>query len=234
MKIIFLFYSSRLEFISMATTAVSSKANPKKSTNSQTSMNDTPITEEELKTKETPINVNDVLRLRKPTKEYLTETDENVYKIDFIHFRIRDMKTNKVLFEVQREPEDDEIIDEVDPSAGRFVQYRFPSAFLKLKQVGALVGFKVGDREVKSFRMIERHFFRDQLIKSFDFDFGFCPPNTTNSIEHIYDMPEIDSKQMKEMIEQPYETKSDSFYFVDNQLIMHKKATYAFDLDHSH
>jgi hypothetical protein len=59
------------------------------------------------------------------------------------------------------------------------------------------VGFKVGDREVKSFRMIERHFFRDQIIKSFDFDFGFCPPNTTNSIEHIYDMPEIDSKQGK-------------------------------------
>ena len=45
--------------------------------------------------------------------------------------------------------------------------------------------------------MIERHFFRDQLIKSFDFDFGFCPPNTTNSIEHIYDMPEIDLKQSK-------------------------------------
>jgi hypothetical protein len=96
--------------------------------------------------------------------------------------------------------------------------------------------------------MIERHFFRDQLIKSFDFDFGFCPPNTTNSIEHIYDMPEMDSKQsksfflfihylsfvfflVKEMIEHPHETKSDSFYFVDNQLIMHKKATYAFDLD---
>lgn len=34
---------------------------------------------------------------------YLTDTDENVYKIDFVHFRIRDMKTNKVLFEVQRE-----------------------------------------------------------------------------------------------------------------------------------
>ncbi len=36
---------------------------------------------------------------------------------------------------------------------------------------------------------------------------------------------------VKEMIEHPHETKSDSFYFVDNQLIMHKKATYAFDLD---
>ena len=39
---------------------------------------------------------------------------------------------------------------------------------------------------------------------------------------------------VKEMIDHPYETKSDSFYFVDNQLIMHKKATYAFDLDNSH
>ena len=45
--------------------------------------------------------------------------------------------------------------------------------------------------------MIERHYFRDQLIKSFDFDFGFCPPNTRNSIEHIYEMPEFDSKQSK-------------------------------------
>jgi hypothetical protein len=57
------------------------------------------------------------------------------------------------------------------------------------------VGFTVGNREVKSFRMIERHYFREQLIKSFDFDFGFCPPNTRNSIEHIYEMPEFDSKQ---------------------------------------
>ncbi|CAF3689830.1 unnamed protein product [Rotaria sordida] len=217
----------------MATKAASSSKinseDPK--TDGKSPTNDTPITEEDLKQKETPINVSDVLRLKKSTKDYLTETDDNVYKIDFIHFRIRDMKTNKVLFEVQREPDDDEAMDEMDSSAGRFVQYRFPPSFLKLKQVGALVGFKVGDREVKSFRMIERHFFRDQLIKSFDFDFGFCPPNSTNSIEHIYDMPTMDSKQIKEMIEHPYETKSDSFYFVDNQLIMHKKATYAFDLD---
>ncbi|CAF5103825.1 unnamed protein product, partial [Rotaria magnacalcarata] len=95
------------------------------------------------------------------------------------------------------------------------------------------VEFTVGDREVKSFRMIERHYFRDQLVKSFDFDFGFCPPNTRNCIEHIYDMPEFDSKQIKEMIEHPNETKSDSFYFVDNQLIMHKKAAYSFDLGRS-
>ena len=36
---------------------------------------------------------------------------------------------------------------------------------------------------------------------------------------------------VEDMISHPDETKSDSFYFVENQLIMHKKATYAFDRD---
>ncbi|CAF0723620.1 unnamed protein product [Adineta ricciae] len=215
----------------MASTLISSKANSGKASNSSTadnaSSNDTAITEEELLEKDSPLTVDDVLRLRKATNNYLTETDENVYKIDFVRFRIRDMKTNAVLFEVERAHDDDDI----ELTAGRFVQYHFPPSFLKMKQVGALVDFTVGDREVKSFRMIERHYFRDQLIKSFDFDFGFCPPNTRNSIEHIYEMPELNSKQIKEMIEHPNETKSDSFYFVDNQLIMHKKAAYAFDRD---
>jgi len=31
------------------------------------------------------------------------------------------------------------------------------------------------------------------------------------------------------MIDNPFETKSDSFYFVDNKLIMHNKADYAYD-----
>lgn len=32
----------------------------------------------------------------------------------------------------------------------------------------------------------------------------------------------------KEMIENPYETKSDSFYFVNDVLVMHNKAEYAY------
>jgi GMP-PDE, delta subunit len=31
---------------------------------------------------------------------------------------------------------------------------------------------------------------------------------------------------VNEMIDNPYETKSDSFYFVDGKLIMHNKASY--------
>lgn len=39
--------------------------------------------------------------------------------------------------------------------------------------------------------MIERHYFRDHLLKSFDFDFGFCIPNSRNTCEHIYEIPQL-------------------------------------------
>jgi hypothetical protein len=52
----------------MASTLIASKSNSEKSTNRDTTENETPITEEELKKKETPITINDVLRLRKSTK----------------------------------------------------------------------------------------------------------------------------------------------------------------------
>ena len=34
---------------------------------------------------------------------------------------------------------------------------------------------------------------------------------------------------VQEMIQSPFETKSDSFYFVDDKLVMHNKADYAYD-----
>ena len=103
--------------------------------------------------------------------------------------------------------------------------------------------------------MIERHFFRDKLLKTFDFEFGYCIPNSKNTCEHIYEFPALSEKQsmrlyffsfrfqsalayiqfmtiyvaVQEMIAHPFETRSDSFYFVDNRLMMHNKADYAYD-----
>ena len=74
--------------------------------------------------------------------------------------------------------------------------------------------------------MIERHYFRGKCIKSYDFKFGFCMPNTTNTLEMIYDLPQLSDEEKKEMINAPYETKSDTFFFVDNQLIIHNRAAY--------
>lgn len=37
------------------------------------------------------------------------------------------------------------------------------------------------------------------------------------------------SPPVRQMVAHPYETRSDSFYFVDNKLIMHNKADYAYN-----
>ena len=76
--------------------------------------------------------------------------------------------------------------------------------------------------------MIERHYFRDELVKSFDFEFGFCIPGSTNTWDQVYSLPAMSPSLLEDMIQNPYETKSDSFYFVENKLIMHNKASYKY------
>lgn len=207
------------------------------------------------------ITPEDVKRLNCITEDYLCEPEANAYKIDFTKFKIRDIDSGRVLFEISKQdaPEDDfehcdaddaaaagDIADSssssaggdvangagangADSSAGRFVRYHFSPEFLKLKRVGATIEFTIGDKPVSQFRMVERHFFRNKLLKEFDFDFGFCIPNSTNSMEQIYDFPVLDNTTMKQMIENPWQTKSDSFYFVENKLIMHNKAEYSYN-----
>lgn len=57
--------------------------------------------------------------------------------------------------------------------------------------------FIVGNKPVANFRMIERHYFKETLLKSFDFDFGFCIPDSKNTCEHIYEFPTISNDQSK-------------------------------------
>uniref|UniRef100_A0A6I8Q8M9 short-chain acyl-CoA dehydrogenase n=1 Tax=Xenopus tropicalis TaxID=8364 RepID=A0A6I8Q8M9_XENTR len=153
----------------------------------------TPFREEEL------LGLNDlrpehVLGLSRVTENYLCKPEDNIYGIDFTRFKIRDLETGTVLFEISKpcsEQEEEEESTQLDASAGRFVRYQFTPAFLRLRKVGATVEFTVGDKPVKSFRMIERHYFRDRILKSFDFDFGFCIPNSRNTCEHMYEFPQL-------------------------------------------
>ncbi|XP_010003167.1 PREDICTED: protein unc-119 homolog B [Chaetura pelagica] len=166
---------------------------------------------------------------------YLCKPEDNIYNIDFTRFKIRDLETGTVLFEIakpsasEHNEEDEDDSSELDTSAGRFVRYQFTPAFLRLRTVGATVEFTVGEKPVSNFRMIERHYFRDRLLKNFDFDFGFCIPSSRNTCEHIYEFPQLSEDLIRLMVENPYETRSDSFYFVDNKLIMHNKADYAYN-----
>ncbi|CCW63642.1 unnamed protein product [Phytomonas sp. EM1] len=178
-----------------------------------------------------------VLSFTSPTDGFLCPITANTYKIEFYRFTIRDMDTNKEIFDVERDPACNEEFTaraaELSPEeadALRTIHYRFSSDFLHLRTVGAKVVFSVsGDEAVPNFRMIERHYFRNTLVKSFDFSFGFCIPHSVNTWESIYDMPKLDPAWQDAMIKSPFETVSDSFYFVGDKLIMHNKAYYAFD-----
>ncbi|XP_066144766.1 protein unc-119 homolog B isoform X2 [Euwallacea fornicatus] len=182
-----------------------------------------------------PVTPEDVLRLQKVSEKYLCEPDANVYEIDFTRFKIRDLDSGAVLFEIAKPVGSDgseitcEHNEHIDPNCGRFVRYQFTPQFLKLKTVGATVEFTVGSLPVNRFRMIEKHFFRDKLLKTFDFEFGFCIPYSRNTCEHIYEFPSLPQDLVNDMIANPFETRSDSFYFVDNCLIMHNKADYAYN-----
>ncbi|GFN99595.1 protein unc-119 homolog [Plakobranchus ocellatus] len=195
------------------------------------------ISEEELLRKDS-VTPDDVLRLGKSTEKYLCPPEANIYGIDFTRFKLRDIDSNQVLFEVAKPPpsydaeetEEQELADpDEDPNAGRFVRYQFTPQFLKLKTVGATVEFVVGDKPVNKFRMIEKHYFRDRVLKCFDFEFGFCIPHSRNTVEHIYEFPKLSDETIQEMVQHPYETRSDSFYFVEDRLIMHNKADYAYN-----
>jgi len=191
-------------------------------------------TEEELLAMDS-ISSADILSLKAATSPgcYFVDGRKNKYKIDFTRFKIRDINSGTTLFEIAKpesdpdEEEDDE--DDADEDSGRFVRYRFTAEFLKLESVGASVEFQVGPLPITNFRMIERHYFKEKMLKSFDFTFGFCMPNSKNTCEHIYEFPALSDEDIAEMVRHPYETRSDSFYFVDDKLIMHNKADYAYD-----
>eukprot|EP00064_Thunnus_orientalis_P006161 superscaffoldBa00000629_g6177 len=187
-----------------------------------------PVTTEEELRRNTVISPEDVLGLQKITKsffffspflDYLCSPEENVHMIDFTRFKIRDMETGTVLFEITKPPTPAGGKKQCDPNAGRFVRYQFTPAFLQLRQVGTFifclclcrVEFTVGDTPINNFRMIERHYFRDQLLKSFDFEFGFCMPSSKNTCEHIYEFPALSEEIMREMILHPYETQNITF-----------------------
>ena len=91
------------------------------------------VTEKELLSKN-HISPEDVLALNKITETYLCSPDANTFGIDFTRFKIRDMETNTVLFEIAKPPNadgDNSNQEGSDPNAGRFVRYHFTPEFLR-------------------------------------------------------------------------------------------------------
>lgn len=64
----------------------------------------------------------------------------------------------------------------------RFVQQ---CLVLKYFQIEIISFDSIGPNPIREFRMVERHYFREKLLKSFDFDFGFCIPDSKNACEQV-------------------------------------------------
>ncbi|KAI5096998.1 protein unc-119-like B, partial [Silurus meridionalis] len=174
-----------------------------------------------------PVTPQYVLTLAGYTPVYLCSPEDNIYNISFSRFKIRDLEGGSIILDLKRHCPT-EIKDAMETETGCFIQYRFTSSFLNLREIGATLEFTVGSKAINRFRLIERHYFREMLLKTFDFEIGFCIPYSRNTCEHIYCLPDLDTHTVEEMISHPFETRSDSFYFANNKLIMHHKAEYSF------
>lgn len=178
------------------------------------------------------ITPEDVIRLQRPTDGFLCPLSANTFGIEFLSFAIIDYETKNIIFEVGKDipPPADMSLDfsSVGEDVYRKIRYNFSEDVLKLPYIQTTLMFAVGDREVHDFRMIERHYFRNQLVKSFDFEFGFCIPGSVNTWDAVYSLPPLSDSLISDMIDNPFETQSDSFYFVNNKLIMHNKASYKY------
>ncbi|KIH64941.1 hypothetical protein ANCDUO_04741 [Ancylostoma duodenale] len=110
----------------------------------------------------------DVLRLNAITQDYLCKPSANVYDIEFTRFKIRDLDTDQVLFEIEKPPvvffyyniliflvrsrkiRPSQFLDSDDASeredqpaeAARYVRYRFSEDFLHLKRVSVMIVFQ--------------------------------------------------------------------------------------------
>lgn len=178
------------------------------------------------------ITPEDVVKLTKPTDGFLCPLSANTYGLEFLKFTITDYENKKIIFEVGKDipATSDVSIDfsAIGEDMYRKIRYNFSEDVLRLPVIETSLLFQVGQKEVRDFRMIERHYFKGKLVKSFDFKFGFCIPGSTNNWDALYDLPPMADSQIAEMIACPYETKSDSFYFVDGKLVMHNKASYKY------
>jgi len=179
------------------------------------------------------VNADYCRQLSKPTDTFLCPLSANNKSIDFCSFRVRslDEGNSRTLFEVAR-PDN---VPAPDPATlddnSRFIRYHFGPEFLNYNTLGTNLEFTIGDEPLNNFVMIERHYFRDQLINSYEFSLPFVIPGTRNTWEMIYTKPELNDEWKAALMSAPWESRSDSFYFVDDVLVMHNRAEYNFGVN---
>ena len=185
--------------------------------------------EEDIPAQEHPdvITADYVKKLTYPADRFLCKIKDNWPKFKFGGFKIMDYDTKMVLVEVPEQDQDEEISDE-DTPLSRVIRYNLGPDFLKLRTVVLSLTFSIGDQPIQNMEMVERHYFKGEVIRSYDFKFGFVIPNSTNTWDFTYDLPQLSPEKEEEIINNPWGVKSDSYFFADGKLIIHNRAIYSY------
>ncbi|KAF4725231.1 hypothetical protein FOZ63_009325, partial [Perkinsus olseni] len=123
------------------------------------------------------------------TDEFLCPASANTYGIDFLGFTVRDVDSGVKLLEITKDPPNpgasssSSVPKPEEDTQQRSIRYHFGPEFLDLRNIGTKLEFSVGEKPIRNFRMIERHYYKDKILKSYDFAMPYCIPNTVNTWE---------------------------------------------------
>lgn len=166
-----------------------------------------------------------ILSLQKPTENFLIGRESNIYDIRFKGFQLRNLITNEIYFSSYNGDKNEELQDYY---ADHELTYNFDSNILKTKTLGTNLTISVGTI-VKNLDLVERHFINNKIIADYEFHFPVFLPNTENNVEIIYEVPKLTEESMKLLnIGEEIQAKSDTFIFVQNNLVIHRKASYVY------
>ena len=89
----------------------------------------------------------------------------NIYDVDFQRFIISDYRTKNIIFDVGKVTTTGDVSFDWDAGedAYRTIRYKFSEDVLRLPLIQTTLVFSVGDRPLREFRMIERHYFRGNV-----------------------------------------------------------------------
>ena len=180
--------------------------------------------------------IEDAKNLTQPTDRILCTLEDNRY-IRFGEYMVCDYDSRTQLLHVTAEvnKQQDDFARQMEQDGQltmemRTLRHDFSRQFFHLRNLELNLQFTNvnGDQPLSDLVLIEKHFFQGQILHQYEFNFPFCVPKSTNQWQYVYELPQLSAEQQQQMIDAPYETQSDSFFFAEGKLIVHNKAAYKY------
>jgi hypothetical protein len=177
------------------------------------------------------LNVQQQLQLQQPEQQLLHAVDNQLQQLPAQDHQQQVQNQNFQLMLQTLQSQQQQEINDSDLHDQHVTRFTLPRKILEMKTLGATLKLKVGPKKISNLRLIERHYFRSRLLKTYDFSLGCLIPSSVNTLSLVYRLPQLTRDEVKEILDDPYEARADCFFFVDDELIIHCQSAYSFGLD---